>query len=400
MWQGCAHPMSRLVRTSAAYATTFAAIGAAWPFLPVYYRSLGFDLHTVGSFTALAAATQLIAAPLWGTIADRFPSSRLVLPASAIGAAVAAGALAVVREPALVVVTIIALFAAGAGILPMLDTHALDVVAADRDRYGRLRVWGSVAFIVAVSLVGWIVDRVGIHGLFLVYVPAHLATALVTASFQPVTAGIPSVPPRLESLRALVRQPRLMRFFAASLLGWSALMAVNAFFSIHLVALGAPALLVGSAWALGALVEVPIMWAFPALAARLGGERLLIVGAVLFVVRALLVAWVHDPLMLVATMTIAGAGFALLLVAGITHASRLAPEGAAATTQAVFSSVSFGLAMIVGSLTGGFLADALGIMGMALVAAGASAVAVGGYALALRSSPASRTPIIASQQSG
>jgi predicted MFS family arabinose efflux permease len=127
------------------------------------------------------------------------------------------------------------------------------------------------------------------------------------------------------------------------------------------------------------------MWAFPALAARLGGERLLIIGAALFVVRALLVAWLRDPFLLVATTAISGAGFALLFVAGITYASRLAPQGAAATTQSVFSSVTFGLGMIVGSLAGGFLASALGIMGMFMVAAAASAAAVAAYALALRS---------------
>ena len=43
-----------------AYFVYFTAVGAAWPYLPVYYQTLGFDLATIGGLTALAAATQLV----------------------------------------------------------------------------------------------------------------------------------------------------------------------------------------------------------------------------------------------------------------------------------------------------------------------------------------------------
>ena len=36
-------------------------------------------------------------------------------------------------------------------------------------------------------------------------------------------------------------------------------MAINAFFSIHLVDIGAESALVGASWAIGALVEIPVM---------------------------------------------------------------------------------------------------------------------------------------------
>ena len=55
-------------------------------------------------------------------------------------------------------------------------------------------------------------------------------------------------------------------FLAGVFLVWTALSALNAFYSIQIVALGGGATLVGVAWALGAVVEVPIMYGF----ARLG----------------------------------------------------------------------------------------------------------------------------------
>ena len=72
-------------------------------------------------------------------------------------------------------------------------------------------------------------------------------------------------------------------------------MAINWYFSIHLIELGAPGELVGSAWAIGALVEIPIMAAYPWLAARVGSERLLVVGAAVFALRAVVLSLVSDP---------------------------------------------------------------------------------------------------------
>ena len=67
-----------------AYIVYFAATGAAFPYLPVFYNDLGLDYNAIGLVAALQAATQLIAAPLWGGLADRFPHSRLTLPAAAL----------------------------------------------------------------------------------------------------------------------------------------------------------------------------------------------------------------------------------------------------------------------------------------------------------------------------
>jgi PPP family 3-phenylpropionic acid transporter len=365
--------MSPVVRASAAYVCVYTAVGAIFPYLPLYYRSLGFDLHVVGAFAALAAGMQLLAAPAWGALADRFPGSRLVLPASASAAALAAVVLALVREPLAVAASVATLFAASAGVAPILDARAMEIVHADRDRYGRLRAWGSASFIVSVVGVGWLVDRQGIGSIFLVYVPALVAIALVGASLPPLGRAQPLA--RFEGIRQVLGQDRLRGFFAAALIAWSSLSAVNAFFSIHLIALGAPGTLVGSAWALGALTEIPIMWSFPLLARRFGAQRLLVLGTASMAVRALVVALVGDPVVLVLSMVLGGTGFALLLVGGITYVARHAPPGTAATAQGLYSGTTFGLSMIVGSSTGGVLADLVGIPAMAFVAALGSASA-------------------------
>ena len=70
-----------------AYIALFVAVGASAPFLPVYYDSLGIDVRLIPLLASLMAGAGLFGSPLWGATADRFPHSRLVLPAAAVLAA-------------------------------------------------------------------------------------------------------------------------------------------------------------------------------------------------------------------------------------------------------------------------------------------------------------------------
>jgi MFS transporter, PPP family, 3-phenylpropionic acid transporter len=374
--------ISQTVRARAAFVTLYAAVGAMFPYLPVYYQSLGLRLDVIGLLGALSAAAGLVSAPLWGAAGDRFASSRLVLPAAAVTAAVAAGVLGMVVGPVPVVLAAAVLALGMSGVAPILDARALETVAEDRNRYGRLRVWGSGSFIVSVLFVGSLIERTDIRAMFVVLVATLAATALVGLGLR--SQNLVSPLPHLTGLALVLRNTALRRFLLAILLVWSSSTAVNAFLSIHLVAIGAPESLVGASWAIGALVEIPLMLAYPWLGARIGLERLVLIGALAFLVRAVALILLRDPLLATLTMALHGVGFALLLVGGVAYVSRHAPEGTAATAQGVLGATVYGLAVILGPGIGGAVAELLDISRMHLLAAAGSAVALAALAWTLR----------------
>jgi MFS transporter, PPP family, 3-phenylpropionic acid transporter len=359
--------ISPTIRARAGFVALFAAVGALFPYAPVYYQSLGLGLDVVGLLGAAGAAAGLAGAPLWGAAADRFGTSRLVLPAAAAGAAVSAAAVAVVAGPVPLALAVVALFLAMSGVAPILDARALEMVQEDRNRYGRMRVWGSASFIVSALLVGWLIERTEIRVMFVVLIASLLATALVGLSLRSRSLVPPL--PRLTGLTSVLRRGPLRRFLVAVLVVWSSSTAINAFFSIHLVEIGAPESLVGAAWAIGALVEIPLMIAFAWLGARIGLERLVLLGAAVFVLRAVAVILLRDPLLVTMTMALHGVAFALVLVGGVAYVSRHAPEGAAASAQGVLGATVFGLAAILGPGIGGQLARGMELQGMFVVAA-------------------------------
>ncbi len=376
-------PISPRLAAILSYVAAFGAVGAWYPYLAVFYSERGFDLGLIGLMTALGAAAGLVSAPIWGAIADRFAGSPLVIPVAALVTAAGATGLALADSVAAMAATLVISAVAFAGIAPTLDARALETVGSDRNRYGRLRAWGSAAFIVVVAFTGALVERAGITSMFVVYVAALLVLAVVALPLRG-DAGAPRLP-RLDAIGVVLRHPPLVRFLPAVLLVWSASMAINWYFSIHLIELGAPGELVGSSWAIGALVEIPIMAAYPWLASRVGSERLLVIGTAVFALRAVVLSLVSDPFLAAATMALHGVAFALVLVGGVTFVSRHAPEATSATAQGILSATVFSVAMIIGPGIGSWVADRFGVPALFTMAWTTSVVAIPVIWLAVRS---------------
>jgi len=345
-----------------AYLVYFGAIGAAYPYLPVFYRDLGLTFEEIGILTAIQAAIQLSLGPVWGGLVDRFPRVGLTLPMAAAVAAVGGFVLFLATDFSSTLAGSILLFAGLAGIGPTLDARTLETLGPQgRDRYGQVRAFGSLAFVVVALLVGLLLEARGSRSLFWIYLPGLIGTVLVTATIR--RRGTNRSISILRGAGQILGAPGMLVFFGGFTIVWTSLTAMNAFYSIQVVALGGSTALVGITWAFGAIIEVPLMYAFPKLGARFGTERLLVFGAVAFTVRSVLAALAVDPIALVLIAPLEGLGFACAFVGGVTVLAARLPTSLGGTAQGLFSA-SAGLATIIGSVVGGTIAGAIGIPGM------------------------------------
>jgi MFS family permease len=185
----------------------------------------------------------------------------------------------------------------------------------------------------------------------------------------------------------------MLVFFGGFTIVWTALAAANAFYSIQVVALGGGNALVGIAWAFGAVIEVPLMYAFPQLGARFGTERLLVFGALAFTIRSVLAAIAVEPAALVMIAPLEGLGFACVFVGGVTVLAARLPSSLGGTAQGLFSA-SAGLATIVGSVVGGAIAGAVGIPGLFAACAALGLIGTASVAYAVRGSLPRRPPAL------
>ena len=108
--------MSPTVAARLAYIALYGAIGAYFPYLAVFYESRGLDLATIGLLTSLAAVAGLLAAPLWGAVADRFAGTRPVLSIAAVLAAAGGFALSLAHGPLAIAVAVVGMALAQSGL--------------------------------------------------------------------------------------------------------------------------------------------------------------------------------------------------------------------------------------------------------------------------------------------
>lgn len=368
-------------RASISYAVVSIAVAAYSPFLQPYYQALGISLGAIGELVAFTSVVALFSAPTWGAIHDRLPTARFLLPVAGVIAALGALGLATVGA-SLLLITSAAAFAIGmSGLSPMMDVRVLNLVGADRSRYARVRVWGSISFIICTPIIGYAIGQ-NYRNLFFVLIPSVLLGGLAAMLLPGRGGGTRAASLRRAPGRVLGHLP-ISLFLVGALVGWTAIYAQSTFFSIYLRQVGASNDQIGWAWSVQAALEIPSMILFPQLARRFGTERLMVLGMAIVTVRLIANAVFVTPSLLIAFSLLQGAGYSLLSIGGIAFVSRHAPRGTAATAQGILNGVTLSLSIIIGSGLGGPLAGWLSIRGLFALSAGLGVAAIVLVALAV-----------------
>ena len=234
-----------------------------------------------------------------------------------------------------------------------------------------MRAFGSLAFVLATLAVGFLLDAEGARSLFWVYIPFLIGTVVVTATIP--RRGVSHSVNLMRGAGEFLATPGVALFLVGFTVVWASLAAVNAFYSIQIVALGGSTGLVGIAWAIGATIEIPIMYAFPR---HRTTDRDRAAGRHRFArVRAprLLASVIVDPVALVLVAPLEGIGFACVFVGGVTVVAASGPGRVCRARRKGCSPAASGLATIIGSVAGGAIAARSGSPGLFLLRAPRSA---------------------------
>ncbi|HZD18665.1 MAG TPA: MFS transporter, partial [Actinomycetota bacterium] len=154
--------------------------------------------------------------------------------------------------------------------------------------------------------------------------------------------------------------PRFWGFLAAQLLVWTGFHAAWNFIALKIQLGGGGPLLVGVGTALGGLVEVPMMRLSSRLSGTWGLRRVYSSGCLIYATGFLLWGLIEDPTIVSLLTVFEGAGFALLFTTAVVVVGRMLPPTLYSTGQSMSTTVSLGIAPILGAGVGGFVYDALG----------------------------------------
>ena len=339
----------------------FAAIGLFNPYAPLWFKELGMSTLAIGAMAALQSWTRVFAPYAWGWLGDRRGERAQALRWACLAALAAALALLAARGHVLVAVCTAALFIANGGVVPLseaaLSQHLSRGGTMDYAQYGRVRVWGSFGFVVAVLLFGVVLERTGMPAFpwFVALAFGALAVAAHRVPPTPPAAADASPSPPVLSV---LRRPAVAWFFAAVFLTVLAHTSLYAFFSLYLDELGYGKGAVGALWAVAVVVEMGVFWTQGRWFARLSLHRWIELAAALAVLRfAAVAAFGGLAPVLVAAQLLHALTFATQHAACIALINRHFPGTLRGRGQALYTTLGYGLSGVIGGVAGGWLSS-------------------------------------------
>ncbi|MCB1875883.1 MAG: MFS transporter [Chromatiales bacterium] len=361
-------------RLSSFYGFYFASLGALAPFWGLYLQSLGFSAAEIGELMAVVLGTKVIAPTFWGWIAER-TGLRLALVriASFICVLLFLGVFLGNDFWWLVLVMGGFSFFWNAS-LPQFEAATLNHLGNDVHRYTRIRLWGSLGFVVTVAALGPTLERYGVG--LLPWAMVFLYLGIWFSSLWVAEPPDPPHPEHHDPLRRVLRRPEVLTFLLACFLLQAGHGAYYGFYSIYLESEGYSKSLIGQLWALGVIAEVVVFVVMHRLLDRFGAARVLAWSLGLAAIRWVLIGnFVESLPMLLFAQILHAASFGTYHASAIQLVHRYFRGRNQGMGQALYSSVSFGAGGALGTLGSGYLWDSVGPWATFMIAAAVGSLA-------------------------
>lgn len=359
-----------LVPFAALSATYFAHIGFFNPYLPLWLKSLGLPIVVISLLTSVQSFTRVFAPYAWGALSDHTGERVKLLRWSAAVALAASLGLWWNGGTWWVGLVLLLMFTHTSSMMSLTEAAMAHLVAGDWGRYGRVRLWGSVGFMLTVFVAGAWFERFGMGhfpGWTLVTLAAVLACTLwlPSAHEEPVHGQ-----PRGAPIGPVLRQPPVRWFFASLFFHVMAHFAIYGFFSLYLDARGYGKGTIGLLWAVSVIVEVAWFFGQGRWLPRLPLTRWLWVCGIATVARMALTGWGAESLVaLVLAQALHALTFATHHAACIAMVSTHFPGRLRGRGQALFTVTGYGLGGVIGVVGGGALVSRWGFQALFAAAA-------------------------------
>lgn len=344
-------------RLSSFYFFYFCVVGALIPYWGIYLKSLGYSSRDVGIISAIILATRIIAPNFWGWLADRTQRRLSIIRLGSFAACVFFAGVFIDQSFSWLVLVISCYTFFWHAVLPQFEVITLSYLGKHYQRYGQIRLWGSIGFIVSVMLLGWVFDLLPIDYLPVFILTFLLLIGLSSLGLKPIASAVQAEVSN--GFWKVVTQPTIICFLMVSFLLQLSHGPYYTFYSLYLIDNhGYSSSITGLLWALGVLAEVVAFLAMHYLF-RYFSLRKLLLGLLLltslrwYLIGALPEYW---PVLLGAQLLHA-CSFGVAHAVSIEIVRRYFVGVHQSQGQALYSSLSFGAGGALGALIGGNLWD-------------------------------------------
>jgi PPP family 3-phenylpropionic acid transporter len=353
-------------------------VGVFSPYASLYFAEKGMAAAQIGVLMSLIQVMRIFGPNLWGWVADHSQKRVLVLRITALAALVSFSGMFFGQTFAqfFIVMVIVNGFTSAQG--PLSEALMLSEMRGDLTHYGRVRLWGSVGFILLVVMSGQLLDWRGIE--LMPWIALAMLGLVWIASMRMQEAPQVQKQADMPSIISLLKQREVIAFFLSTFLMIAAHSSIYVFFSLYLARIGYSNSVIGLMWSLGVVAEIIFFYYQAPIFRRFGVQKLMMASLLLAVVRFVMIGFCATSLLwLLIAQILHAASFGVHHSASVAMLQRWFSGPLQARGQALFISISYGLGGSLGGLVMSLLWDTLGPQAVYSIAA---IFALGGAAAA------------------
>lgn len=343
----------RYTRLSAFYFFYFGALGVYLPYWAPYLDSIGFDSLQIGSLLAVVLISKALAPYATGCLGDYFANSRLhLLRSLSLLSFLCFCLLFFSLDYAgwLFVCFLFSFFWNAA--LPKAEAITLDSLGHAHYQYSKIRLWGSIGFIVCSFFSAFLVER---YGLPLVpWLVAALLFLLWPGSC--LLSDRRQKPRPYQSVFRPLSAPPVLLLLALCAAAQLSHGPYYAFFSLYMRDHGYSEVDIGLLWAFAVFAEVIAFVFMPSLLRRFGALSLFAASFLFAALRWCLIACLPENLpVVIAAQAMHALSFGVYHASAISLIDRWFPAGFQVRGQSLYSGISFGVGGALGVFIAGWL---------------------------------------------
>ena len=345
-------------RFSSFYFFYYFFVGLFVPYWGIYLKSLSFSALQIGTLLSLFQISRIFAPNLFGWLADKSGErAKWVKITSFCGVLGFLGIFwANTFYSIFFVMMAMSIFTSST--LPLAESLTLSHLEANKANsdYSRIRLWGSLGFIVASLVLGIFIDNTGakslIYGLLVAQIIIFLLSFVIPDKVIKLKEG------KKRSIWGVLKRTEVIILLTGCALMVSSHGLLYNFYSIFLQEQGYSNIIIGILWSIGVIFEILIFIMMPMILKQLTLKSVLLISLLFAVIRFFLIGNFVDSLsILILAQIMHAATFGSFHVASIQLISNFFNNEHQARGQSLYNSITYGVGGAIGGLGGGYLID-------------------------------------------
>lgn len=329
----------------------------------IFLENEGLKGSEIGIINTILQAVFVVSVAFWGVMADKKGIRPTLVPLLII-AAVLLASLRFVTDfnYLLILVPIFAFFVHPT--IPLTDAMGTEYAQTDKSfSYGKFRLWGSLGWMI-MSVTGGLLFKkwVPVHYIFFISAILYLAILPYLSTKNKVRTFRPKYEPL--SIKNLIKDRPLFLFVAILMLYGITCSPVNSYLNLYFSELGAGNDIIGYAYAIMAVSEIPLFLIANRLLTKWGTQKVILFAMLTMSVRFVFYGFLPTVYTGLIIGVLQGISLPFFLVGAVSYIQGLLPEGRNAVAQTLISGAYIGLGQTTGNLVISSLIDGFGMTGI------------------------------------